>query len=65
MELQQGVKAFIVPVGDEYCTLQECRYFHTIFLDRHMHLTIKFQLLEHVGREFRIRAANTAEQVII
>lgn len=65
MEEQQGVKSFLVPVGDEYSTFQECRYFHTIFLDKHMHLTIKFQLLEHVEGKFRIRAANTAEQVSI
>lgn len=52
-----------VPIGDEYLSLQENRYFHTVFIDNNTHLTINFQILEQCHGTFRIRGAQTADNV--
>lgn len=63
MEEQQGIKTVIVPIGDEHQTLQESQYFHSAFIDNHMYVTIKFQLLEQQHGQFRIRDAQIADKV--
>ena len=52
-----------VPIGNEYLSLQENKYFHTAFFDNHTHLTINFQLLEECQGTFAIRGVQTADKV--
>ena len=52
-----------VPIGDEYLSLQENRYFHPVFMDNNTHLTINFEILEQRHGTFRIRGAQTADRV--
>ena len=57
---QQIIK--LVPIGDEYFHLREMRHFNTAFIDTHMDLTIKFQLVS-VNGKFIIMHARTADKV--
>ena len=63
IQRQQGLSTEVVPFGNEYLTLHECRPFHSIFIDSHMDLTIRFQLVPQMPGYFRIRDANTADKV--